>query len=216
MYPRPSRDTSSPPRKTCFIRGNLHIEGTQPADVGQLVVAGTGDGGDEGEHHPLAVHRGGLEPEVGGGGSEPFPEAGPHPAGGTAQLHPPGQQVVGAAVDWVRGDALRTPFPARSFDLVSIQYPTLPNAAGEPAVRTLLETVRPGGFAARRLPRPRRRAPRAHEVAGRRPSRLRRCRRPRPATRRRLHGQAARGRAAHRPAARRPDNADVVLRARRR
>ena len=53
---------------------------------------------------------------------------------------------VGVAVDWVRGDVLQTPFPARSFDLVSIQYPALPKAAGEPAVRTLLDTVRPGGL----------------------------------------------------------------------
>jgi SAM-dependent methyltransferase len=55
-------------------------------------------------------------------------------------------ELAGAAVAWVRGDALQTPFPARSFDLVSIQYPALPNAAGEPAVRTLVDTVRPGGL----------------------------------------------------------------------
>ena len=53
---------------------------------------------------------------------------------------------AGAAVEWVRGDALRTPFPARSFDLVSMQYPALPKAAGEAAVRKLLDTVRPGGL----------------------------------------------------------------------
>jgi SAM-dependent methyltransferase len=28
-----------------------------------------------------------------------------------------------AAVEWVRGDALQTPFAARSFDLMSMQYP---------------------------------------------------------------------------------------------
>src|SRR3954463_7895162 len=39
---------------------------------------------------------------------------------------------AGAAVHWVRGDALQTPLPARSFDLVSLQYPALPKAAGEP------------------------------------------------------------------------------------
>ena len=50
------------------------------------------------------------------------------------------------AVEWVCGDALRTPFPARSFDLVSMQYPALPKAAGEAAVRRLLDTVRPGGL----------------------------------------------------------------------
>jgi SAM-dependent methyltransferase len=53
---------------------------------------------------------------------------------------------AGATVEWVCGDALRTPFPARSFDLVSLQYPALPKAAGEPAVRTLLDAVRPGGL----------------------------------------------------------------------
>jgi SAM-dependent methyltransferase len=52
----------------------------------------------------------------------------------------------GVAIQWVCGDALRTPFPARSFDLVSMQYPALPKAAGEGAVRTLLDTVRPGGL----------------------------------------------------------------------
>jgi SAM-dependent methyltransferase len=51
-----------------------------------------------------------------------------------------------AAVEWVAGDVLEISFPARSFDLVSLQYPALPNAAGERAVRTLLETVRSGGL----------------------------------------------------------------------
>ena len=51
-----------------------------------------------------------------------------------------------APVEWVCGDALQTPFPASSFDLVSMQYPALPKAAGEAAVRTLLDTVRPGGL----------------------------------------------------------------------
>ena len=55
-------------------------------------------------------------------------------------------QRAGAAVEWVRGDALQTPFAAGSFDLVSLQYPALPKAAGEAAVRALLETVRPGGL----------------------------------------------------------------------
>ena len=52
---------------------------------------------------------------------------------------------AGVSVDWRCGDALQTPLPGRSFDLVSIQYPALPKAAGEEAVRTLLDTVRPGG-----------------------------------------------------------------------
>ena len=53
---------------------------------------------------------------------------------------------AGAAVEWARGDALQTPFAAGSFDLVSMQYPALPKAAGEAAVRKLLDTVRPGGL----------------------------------------------------------------------
>ena len=51
-----------------------------------------------------------------------------------------------AVVEWVHGDALHTPFPTGSFDLVSMQYPALPKAAGETAVRKLLDTVRPGGL----------------------------------------------------------------------
>ena len=54
--------------------------------------------------------------------------------------------LAGAAVEWVCGDALQAPFPARSFDVVSLQYPALPKAAGEAAVRGLLDTVRPGGL----------------------------------------------------------------------
>ena len=55
-------------------------------------------------------------------------------------------ELAGAVVEWVRGDALQTTFPAGSFDLVSMQYPALPKAAGEAAVRALLDTVRPGGL----------------------------------------------------------------------
>src|SRR5262245_55151569 len=50
---------------------------------------------------------------------------------------------AGVAVEWIRGDALLTPFAGRSFDLLSMQYPALPKAAGEAAVRALLDTVRP-------------------------------------------------------------------------
>jgi SAM-dependent methyltransferase len=53
---------------------------------------------------------------------------------------------VGVAVEWVSGDALLAPFPARSFDLLSMQYPALPKAAGNAAVRALLDTVRPEGL----------------------------------------------------------------------
>ena len=53
---------------------------------------------------------------------------------------------VGSSVDWVCGDALQTPFPSGSFDLVSMQYPALPKAAGDAAVRSLLDAVRPGGL----------------------------------------------------------------------
>ena len=53
--------------------------------------------------------------------------------------------VAGAAIEWIRGDALQTALPAASFDLVSMQYPALPHAAGDVAVRTLFDTVHPGG-----------------------------------------------------------------------
>jgi SAM-dependent methyltransferase len=55
-------------------------------------------------------------------------------------------ELASTTVEWVCGDALRTPFLDCSFDLVSMQYPALPKAAGEAAVRTLLDTVRPGGL----------------------------------------------------------------------
>ncbi|MFP5317071.1 MAG: class I SAM-dependent methyltransferase [Acidimicrobiia bacterium] len=54
--------------------------------------------------------------------------------------------LAGVAVEWVCGDALQTPFPPGSFDLLSMQYPALPKAAGDAAVRTLAGTVRPGGL----------------------------------------------------------------------
>lgn len=54
--------------------------------------------------------------------------------------------LAGAVVEWIRGDALQMAFPAASFALVSMQYPALPKAAGEVAVRALLDTVRPGGL----------------------------------------------------------------------
>jgi SAM-dependent methyltransferase len=55
-------------------------------------------------------------------------------------------ELARATVEWLSGDALLTPFPVRSFDLLSMQYPALPKAAGEPAVRMLLDTVCPGGL----------------------------------------------------------------------
>ena len=55
-------------------------------------------------------------------------------------------ELAGVTVEWLVGDVLEVPFPARSFDLVSLQYPALPKAAGEQAVRTLLDTVRPRGL----------------------------------------------------------------------
>ncbi len=52
---------------------------------------------------------------------------------------------VGVTVEWIAGDALQHSWPTRSFDLVSMQYPALPKASGEAAVRTLLDAVRPDG-----------------------------------------------------------------------
>src|SRR5438874_7316479 len=40
-------------------------------------------------------------------------------------------RLAEAAVEWVRGDVLQTPFPAGSFELLSMQYPALPKAAGD-------------------------------------------------------------------------------------
>ncbi len=55
-------------------------------------------------------------------------------------------ELAGAEVEWICGDALQMTFPSDSFALVSMQYPALPKAAGEVAVRALLDTVRPGGL----------------------------------------------------------------------
>jgi SAM-dependent methyltransferase len=55
-------------------------------------------------------------------------------------------EVAGVTVDWVVGDVLALQWPARSFDLVSMQYPALPKAAGEAAMHKLLDGVRPGGL----------------------------------------------------------------------
>jgi SAM-dependent methyltransferase len=52
---------------------------------------------------------------------------------------------AGVSVEWICGDALRTPLPADAFDLVSMQYPALPKTAGDAALHTLLDTVRVGG-----------------------------------------------------------------------
>ncbi len=53
---------------------------------------------------------------------------------------------AGVDVDWVGGDAFQADVAGRSFDLVSMQYPALPKAAGPDAVRALLDAVRPGGL----------------------------------------------------------------------
>jgi SAM-dependent methyltransferase len=53
--------------------------------------------------------------------------------------------LADASVEWVRGDVLETAFPVGSFDLMSVQYPALPKAAGDAAVRSLLGAVRKGG-----------------------------------------------------------------------
>jgi SAM-dependent methyltransferase len=55
-------------------------------------------------------------------------------------------QRARASVDWICGDVLQTQLPANAFELVSLQYPALPKAAGEASVRRLLNTVRRGGM----------------------------------------------------------------------
>ena len=53
---------------------------------------------------------------------------------------------LGVTVEWLSGDALGTSFAPGTFDLVSLQYPALPKAAGHDAVIALLDTIRPGGL----------------------------------------------------------------------
>lgn len=55
-------------------------------------------------------------------------------------------EQAGVDVDWICGDVLQTPFPPASFDLLSLQYPALPKAAGGGGLRALLDALRPGGL----------------------------------------------------------------------
>ncbi|MEU8803748.1 class I SAM-dependent methyltransferase [Spirillospora sp. NPDC048819] len=52
---------------------------------------------------------------------------------------------VTGRVAWARADLTTTPPPARSFDLVSVQYFPLPHQPGHTALRSLLAAVAPGG-----------------------------------------------------------------------
>jgi len=54
-------------------------------------------------------------------------------------------ELAGVSIDWVVGDALERGFATAAFDLVSLQYPALPKAAGDETTRRLLDTVCPGG-----------------------------------------------------------------------
>jgi SAM-dependent methyltransferase len=54
--------------------------------------------------------------------------------------------AAGVGIEWRHGDVLGMSLPAGLFDLVSLQYPALPRAAGASGVPRLLETVRPGGL----------------------------------------------------------------------
>jgi SAM-dependent methyltransferase len=55
-------------------------------------------------------------------------------------------ELAGVKVEWICGDALHMVIPTASFDLLSMQYPALPKAAGEVAVHALLDTLRPGAL----------------------------------------------------------------------
>ena len=55
-------------------------------------------------------------------------------------------QIAGVSVDWVVGDVLAVPFEAGSLDLISLQYPAIPKAAGTEAFPKLLDALRPGGL----------------------------------------------------------------------
>ncbi|MGP4023519.1 class I SAM-dependent methyltransferase [Actinomadura sp. 3N407] len=52
---------------------------------------------------------------------------------------------VTGRVAWARADLTATPPPARSFDLVSVQYVPLPHRPGHAALRGLPAAVAPGG-----------------------------------------------------------------------
>jgi SAM-dependent methyltransferase len=60
-------------------------------------------------------------------------------------------ELAGAAVDWARGDALQTPFTARSFGLVSIQYPGAAQGRRRARRADVARHGAPGRVAARRL-----------------------------------------------------------------
>jgi SAM-dependent methyltransferase len=111
----------------------------------------------------------------------------------------PGREAaeLAAATVAARQDFPQTAFPARSFHFVTLQYPALPNAAGEAAVPTLLDTVRPGGSLLA-VDHDLDDEHREHMKSGRRPGPTTSVPRRRPAAQRRLRGQAARARAAHR------------------
>lgn len=53
--------------------------------------------------------------------------------------------AAGVAVDWRRADLLAEPPCARSYDLVSLQYPALRREAGPAATRALIDALAPGG-----------------------------------------------------------------------
>ena len=55
-------------------------------------------------------------------------------------------QSATVSVEWVCGDILGEALPSGPFELVSLQYPALPKAAGDPALRRLLDTVGSGGL----------------------------------------------------------------------
>ena len=55
-------------------------------------------------------------------------------------------RTAGVVVDFVAGDAMKASLPSGAFDLVSLQYPALPKAAGEGAVTDLLDLIGPGGL----------------------------------------------------------------------
>lgn len=54
-------------------------------------------------------------------------------------------EAAGVTVVWRCADVLATPPAAGEYDVVSIQYPALLRAAGELALRRLVDSVRPGG-----------------------------------------------------------------------
>lgn len=53
--------------------------------------------------------------------------------------------AAGVEVEWVCADVVTAPSAPVGYDLVSVHYPALKHSPGDPAIRTLIDAVAPGG-----------------------------------------------------------------------